>query len=163
MAFHDNFWVVAGAAAPVIALANLVALPDSYKFIGEIRASKSGEGSLSTKQARMLTFYTVGIVMISAANLCTQAYTLQDTLVSLANESNALSFQFVINVEGWGLGACLLVAFISARTQMLVGEWEKSVKNDQASPEGSSGVAKTSGSGPVSTAPTTRPRRSSRN
>jgi hypothetical protein len=64
VAFHDNFWVVVvGAAAPVIALANLVALPDSYKFIGTIRASRREDGGLNSEQTSTLAPIALGIAL----------------------------------------------------------------------------------------------------
>jgi hypothetical protein len=37
VALHESFWVVAGAAAPVIALAEIVSLGDAYRGLAESR------------------------------------------------------------------------------------------------------------------------------
>jgi hypothetical protein len=41
VAFHDQFWVTVGAAAPVIALSSLVATTDSYRLMWRISDSAS--------------------------------------------------------------------------------------------------------------------------
>jgi len=53
VSFHENFWVVTGTAAPVIALAAVAALPDATKAV--VRAYERPFVPLSTGELRMVT------------------------------------------------------------------------------------------------------------
>ncbi len=50
MSYHEAFWVVAGTAAPVIALAALVALPDTSDMYEDLGQAMLDESLLSIKQ-----------------------------------------------------------------------------------------------------------------
>ena len=61
MSYHENFWVVAGTAAPVIALAAVVALPDTSDML-------RGFGQLVLQQ-RLVISGSAGIVRFPGAGL----------------------------------------------------------------------------------------------
>ena len=61
VAYHETFWIVVGAAAPVIALANQVTISDSLGMLGLFaarRSSAQGTGRWSNAvKGRRQTYY----------------------------------------------------------------------------------------------------------
>ena len=93
---HENFWVVVGAAAPVIALANLVALGDVW---------------ISTDPRD--NHLRIPIALISMLNLLVQGFILIASLQSYLINGDSVSANAVSFIEGCGVFACGIVAYLS--------------------------------------------------
>jgi hypothetical protein len=116
MTFHENFWVVAGAAAPVIALANLVALNDAL-FLRQAMLMAPHEAWTDdvkdfflASQRRLLLLSLIP----SAANLLLQAAVLSIALAGLAEDQNPVPSLLVAVLEGIGIVICAVIAYAIA-------------------------------------------------
>jgi hypothetical protein len=98
MTYHSEFWMVAGAAAPVIALANVVPMSSTF-----LAVSKD-----------MDTWANWLVYVLSAANITVQAYVLSGALYSLAEGRDTDSLRLVTSFEMIGLILVLGVAAFSA-------------------------------------------------
>lgn len=117
MAFHEGFWLVAGTAAPVVALAAVVSIGDALREgiasiaeatpLLDAQANSAGRlkgdrlTSTTTRAARRL--YALGL-----SNLFLQAALLAVSLVSLADDANLVPPWIAIVAA---VGGLLLLAF----------------------------------------------------
>ena len=132
MAFHESFWVVAGAAAPVIALAGIVSLGDALRgSFDEARALDSffslppqlrpggGYRSMDQMQVQRLIMPRRLASVAEYANLILQMVTLGLALVSLANCRDVAPLVIVVITTLAGLGLVFLstVMVVIARSR----------------------------------------------
>ena len=112
MAFHENFWVVTGTAAPVIALANIVAIGDFWSlrdtFIAAISHPNEELARAGIRKAYVI--YTVATV-----NMVIQAAMIYAALQSLSEGRNYTSPWKASIAESLGILACLYSALVTAR------------------------------------------------
>jgi hypothetical protein len=116
MTFHETFWVVAGAAAPVIALANLVAINDAL-FLRQAMLMAPHEGWTDDVKAFFLASQLRLLLMSlvpSAANLLLQAVILSIALAGLAEDQNLAPSLLVAVLEGIGIMICAITAYVIA-------------------------------------------------
>jgi hypothetical protein len=111
MAYHADFWVVAGAAAPVLLVAHVVA---ATQLIGMIRLPGS--------------FWPTASVLLSLASVVMTGVVLVMSLESLADEANKLSpsaavvlIAVVVSLTLWQLAAWLMMRLQDPAAYK--GEW----------------------------------------
>jgi hypothetical protein len=129
VSFHENFWLAASAAAPVITLAIVVAIPDAanmrFRAAGAMRAAedqrrvsevsgphdrpsrdsvrdRAGESLWATRWAVQVTRWNVRLCY---ANLIAQAVLLAFSLAALANGLDLVPPWLAIVVAVGGVGA----------------------------------------------------------
>lgn len=101
MALHTNVWIVAGTAAPVIALANVVTVSDFWGLLGAL--ARSGAPRAESAAERSVLLY-----MLSGINLFAQALVMLWALLSLDWNRDVVSPIWPIVITFIGL---LLVLF----------------------------------------------------
>lgn len=120
MAYHANFWVLAGTTSPVVALAAIVAA-------GSTLAALSGQQRLSTRLVKYGTY------LVCLVNIALQGVIAQAALTSLAagHDSDPLSATTDHVVTGLGLLFASLVGRIAAEIGKAQAHAEKH-DNDSA-------------------------------
>ena len=116
MALTDSardFWVVAGAAAPIIALASQVALSEAYGLKGITYRARVGGTPTIRPYALRADRIAYLLFLISYMNMLVQAAVLLFSLVSLAEDQTAFPPLAVAGMAVAGLLALLIVAFMS--------------------------------------------------
>jgi hypothetical protein len=112
MAFQSDFWVAAAAAAPVIALANVVTIGDSLGFLydfpdvaEDVAILNRGKrrGQIERRAVEFTESVRRAVLVASIANLVLQALALLACLISLGVGSSAIVAIPVIIVEVLGL------------------------------------------------------------
>lgn len=95
MAFHETFWVIVGAAAPVIALANVVSIGDSRGLVREFTAfsrdldNAPGDWLYGAAVRRNLAL-PAWALMASNVNFWAQAFVLCFSLLSVLDRKDVL-------------------------------------------------------------------------
>ena len=84
LSYHDSFWIAVAAAAPVVALANTVAIGDAVNF-------RQGVRNLRAPARSQLLFDGSTAFVVSVANTVPQAAVLLCALGSLSESKNLLS------------------------------------------------------------------------
>lgn len=167
MAVNTNFWLVAGAAAPIIALANQVTLTESWgalEFFREAeRRNPKGPIHGVARTGRIATgrSYLVGYV-----NTGIQALALTFALSSLEVGRDVVSLTLVGLMEALGLVAVFFTALYSgfaARRRVLLDIYgwklarpsENAPPADGPAPDKPDGPPAATGQGPVGQLPST--------
>lgn len=121
MSFHADFWVVAGTAAPVIAISSILVLSDQV----QLRADLS-EVMDATPFREWDSMYRSIFLWFAATTIITagQAATLVISLLSLLYESNQLPPTVVAVFQGMSLFYLALVCVILVRQK----SWYKILK-----------------------------------
>jgi hypothetical protein len=116
MAFHESFWVVAGTAAPIIALANLVAIGDGWglseSFSPHYVKPQTEDQWKLVRKGKRAAFW---IYFIGLCNLLVQSLIVFAALTSLEDGKNQLPTALAVSIETVGILACLFSALITAR------------------------------------------------
>jgi len=104
MTYHPDFWVVAGTAAPVIALSSILVNGDQVQLMRELERA-TGKKAKSTPLLKWpREFYAVSALSVVAAVITAlQAAALLFSLLSLAQESDSVPPKLVAGVEVGGL------------------------------------------------------------
>jgi hypothetical protein len=116
--FHESFWVITGTAAPVIALAIIVALADAkrgwfgmletgHRLAQEANVVRSEQARYLFARALRVTF---GFRVVATVNLLLQAGLLAVSLVSVAGQENLIPPWLAIVAA---VGGLLLLAISS--------------------------------------------------
>jgi hypothetical protein len=109
MSYHETLWLAISASAPVIALASIVSVGDSYK-LDEI-SEQSQAGGRETGRLP---------VAINAGNMTLQVATLLDALLSIYNGRDSThSFVFAVLSQPFGITLLLISTLVngSARSK----------------------------------------------
>jgi hypothetical protein len=122
MALSDSmrdFWVVAGTAAPVIALANQVAIGYSLGSARLLRnaGKDSSRSAGARKSARRASRWTGALYLVSLVNLAAQAAALGAALGTLADGHAAVSPRLEGLLVTYGLAAVMVSALLSGAAQ----------------------------------------------
>ena len=126
MAYHEAFWVVVGAAAPVIALAGIVSMSDMMNQVFEWsrytrdRPRRAVRELTERSALGMLTKFSI---ITQATNLALQALALLFALLSLAAAANMIPPWIAIVTEVLGLTRLAIGAVATHRikiTQRLI-------------------------------------------
>jgi hypothetical protein len=128
--YHDNFWITAGTAAPVIALAAVVGLTEGFKKDSHIIRLRATAGHASWRavhgpRANTLTWL---VLLIAFLNVGGQAFVLQAALMSLQDSKNELSPSTATLVLYWGVLAVGLTVCLMAGLARAVGQIEEALK-----------------------------------
>jgi hypothetical protein len=123
VAFQDTFWIVAGGAAPVIALASVVTFSEARQLEAisqvEVRAQVL-EMPLSIRndfwKARNRLLHLAQLMAwVQILNLALQCWILASSLLSLAQSANELPTSVVVGVEVAGIALLAVGGFGAAR------------------------------------------------
>jgi hypothetical protein len=122
--FYPDFWMVSGTAAPVIALAAVVAFRDAFVTMGEIL--HLGYGASLTQLLLGSDKSPAGLAWANAVasgslalyNCLAQTAALALSLISLADRANATPYAVVIVIECTGILALFAGVFAG-----LSGAW----------------------------------------
>jgi hypothetical protein len=108
--YHEAFWAVAGAAAPAIAIAAAVALPDTSQLVNEAdeRSFSLASDEKRSREALRLADRAMFVGISTQLNILIQAAILVVSLASLARGQDVLDTGTVVVLAGIGI---LLVAF----------------------------------------------------
>ena len=121
MALHENVWIVTGAAAPVIALANLVAINDSIGMSHALaRARGVATHPYDIRNAKIATRSRKAVSGVAYSNLSLQAVMLFLALASLSVGYDIVAPLCAAVVEPMGL-ILLILAAIFADDMRLFG------------------------------------------
>jgi len=117
--FQPDFWVATSAAAPVIALAVVVTLPDLSDDLNEVahsldQAQTERPATPSPAELQMLHRMLSGMVTFLAAmsNLLAQAALLVTSLLALADDDAVIAPWFAITLA---VGGLMLLFFVAGR------------------------------------------------
>jgi hypothetical protein len=126
VAFHQEFWVVTGTAAPIIAVAAVLSLTDATSAIVATRAKVAriifdpreeftkGDNPLSILYHGTNRRAAVGYAMtgIQVINLGLQAWLLALSLLSIAYQVNESTIQLAITIPVLGVGLLALTGTV---------------------------------------------------
>lgn len=121
--YHEQFWVIAGAAAPVIALALALAMSDLYR--GVMLPPQRVDGSF--------TPVAIGTFAIALIDFVLMAFLLFESLASIYMGKDAVSPVFGLVVAPVGL---LLVLFASVETVLLRLTASETANANREAPDG---------------------------
>lgn len=116
MAYHETYWVVVGTAAPVIALAQIVALPDVMSTLIESASAKAPRGWRAGLLWFLDIFLPVPVVMLAIANLVNQGTILWLALQSLNQRAD---YVWPSRVAVFSVGGLFLLALEVAVVALL--------------------------------------------
>jgi hypothetical protein len=114
----SDFWIAAAAAAPVIALAGLVSLPDAAVSGSILKQAKTDDQQLLRQVTRGLQL--IGppngwVIIYGIFNLFAQGFVLIVALLALLYDGTPIPGISVIIVEGVGLLALLIAALLAGQ------------------------------------------------
>jgi hypothetical protein len=118
MTFHETYWAVVGAAAPVIALANAVSLGDSYR-IGRFFNDLLDHPNARVKEtADSFKVLARSAFMLGNGNFVIQAGIFVAALISLSIGSDIIRpLWFVSALEFYGLAVLVPINITAGRLQ----------------------------------------------
>lgn len=137
MTYHESFWVAVAAAAPVIALANTVAITDAFNVWSDAKLRR-----LSRTSKMAIVIICVG----ASGNLIFQGTSLYWALESLLFESDEPRVQAAVFDVVGGLAILFLIVFygimlrISLRHDERKDDKEKETTVRSETPSESSGI-----------------------
>lgn len=116
MTLHESFWVVTGAAAPVIALTNVVAINDALSVRQTLLMAPYDTWPDDVKAffAKSQTVLLRKSLIPSAVNLLLQASVLSIALLGLSNGQDLVPTSVIAILEGLGIIICAVAACIVA-------------------------------------------------
>jgi len=132
VAFHQEFWVVTGTAAPVIAVAAVLSLTDAMSGTATIRTEATKFifdddplGEITKGDLLSILYHatnrrsTVGYVMalIQVINLGLQAWLLTLSLLSIAYQVNESTVLLAIRIPVLGVGLLALTGIVMLVTK----------------------------------------------
>jgi hypothetical protein len=120
MAIHTDFWVVVGTAAPVIALANLVAIGDGWGLREAFSHWAKPQTEVQRNWVRQGIRAGIRVYLIGTGNLVVQAFIIAAALTSLESGKDKFPTALAVPVESLGIVACLLSAVMTARWRAIV-------------------------------------------
>lgn len=126
-----DFWVAAAAAAPVIALAGLVSIPDAAvagNMLRRVRATNSELVRKVTSGGQLLAPPNGWIIIYGILNLVLQGFVLIVALLALLDNASPIPGIWIIVVEGVGLLFLLVAALLAGQ----VGAARQQVEEEQA-------------------------------
>jgi hypothetical protein len=148
VAFPESFWVVLGAAAPVVALASVVALNETYSqnhewrrrtFARLMQADDQGAaGKLVGRDLQDAWDLYRMIGRMHSANIVAQAALLGSALISLARGSDLVPPYVGAVAEVAGLAVVAFAAMNSRRAASVgaralsLADWEVKLQSDRA-------------------------------
>lgn len=140
VAFHDNFWVTVGAAAPVIALTSLLSTTDNLRLVDSLQtraehAEQPGPKFAYYHPAIALTWATTtgtGLVLLG------QATALVVALMSLDFGRNVFSPEFVVEIMGASFVVLFLSGGINVLTRGVEHQFIERMKSQEKEPTSSS-------------------------
>jgi hypothetical protein len=104
VAYHETFWVVAGTAAPVIALAAVVTVSSTSRAVAEAAENFDGWATLRATAGPIIAYVAAGIDIVWMANL------LGESLGSLGAGTDSTSIGSAIFSAEAGLFLLLFAA-----------------------------------------------------
>jgi hypothetical protein len=113
---HVDFWITSAAAAPIVALAAVVAVGDSVSTVAvsaSIRRT-SPRGSRRRRKARKASCYGLALCLISLTNVLAQAWVLETALVNLWTGENSGPAVLAQAALYWGLLALIPAALLAS-------------------------------------------------
>jgi hypothetical protein len=121
MDYHDNFWVVAGGVAPVIALAAVVSLGSAHDLRTALFTSDStlsnvplAQGTRYRNKIRKIARPNAISGNLQNVNIGVQCYVLAVSLLSLANGRNDSNPLVVAILEILGLAALFVTTVVTS-------------------------------------------------
>jgi hypothetical protein len=137
VAYSENFWVVVGTAAPIIALASVLSYTESLGMSGKFeRPADSSEQELD-RLRRQGSTATYWLWALSGLNIIIQGSALTLALISLADGGNDISPKIVILVPGVGFALLAASSSLSVRTRSLDRRLREAIKKGPKAPEAS--------------------------
>jgi hypothetical protein len=118
VAFQQNFWLAAAAAAPVVALANQVTLTDSLGMMEVLKARSANGSSTVQAAAQRGRNAAFGASLVGYLNLCLQVFTLGIALLSLEGSTDLLPPTVIDPILCSGFGIIALTSFFSSRVRI---------------------------------------------
>jgi hypothetical protein len=121
MAYHEAFWAVVGAAAPVIALASIVSVSDMMNHAFEwsrYRRDRPRRAVRELTERSALGMLTKFSIITQATNLVLQALALLFALLSLAAAVNMIPRWIAIVIEVIGLPRLAIGALATYRVKI---------------------------------------------
>lgn len=136
MAYNEAFWVVAGTAAPVIALATVVTIGDgaaSARFFTRLAASSTGSSRSDALASQGDAVLNLGL---SFATLIAQATILILALVKIYYRSGPDLVQLwtAVSLEGYSVVVLVLVTLLTARTRESRSDLERRTQARTSAP-----------------------------
>jgi hypothetical protein len=131
VAFPESFWITAGAAAPVIALANAVTFGDSMgvpDLVGIVKRSPSSAPPQLERAAQTGGLLLGGAALLSMLNVFAQAFALISALVSLQTSSSFCSLPVIIIIEATGLWVLLPIALLSSGANRIRTQIDEAIR-----------------------------------
>ena len=125
-----DFWVASAAAAPVIALAGLVSIPDAAVAGNMLKRVKSTNSDLVrkvTSEVQLLASPNGWIIIYGFLKLVAQGFVLITALLALLDDSPPIPGIWIIVVEGVGLLFLLVAALLAGQ----VGAARQLVEEEQ--------------------------------
>ena len=140
-----DFWVVAGTAAPIIALANQIVISDSLGLGPVFRSTRRGPSSGVRDQSAEGALLLVGIFSVSYINAAAQASVLLTALLSLAypGSSDFVPLTLVPPIEVFGLLAVMSTAVFSGRVRAQVAQINAATRSLPAPEQTAAAIAAT--------------------
>ena len=115
VAFHENVWLAVSASAPVIALANLVAVSDSMEYSYIFRKPRLEAATLRDRfWATFYNWLASFTYYLANANLMAQALVLGFALISLTDSSDSWSPNQIVYAEFFGILLCCIPVITSS-------------------------------------------------
>ena len=111
MSYHESYWVVVATAAPVIALAATVALPEAYRTQDQMRDARRRFANQQEPHPALLAARRKadGLSLLLLGCVYSQVFVLGYSLVSLAIRRDL--FTPLVAISG-PLGGILLIALV---------------------------------------------------
>jgi hypothetical protein len=134
MALSENakdFWGAAAAAAPVIALAGLVSLPDAAVAGGVLKRADRALVDRLTSGVQLLGPPNGWVIIYGISNLVAQGFVLIVALTALLYDGTPIPGVAIIIVEGLGLLALLAAALLAGQ----VGTARQRLEEEQQQPK----------------------------
>lgn len=146
MAFQQTFWVITGTAAPVIALAEVVALADFLRIsVSLVRRAEDALGPVSRSVPNIelaaqfpanpvvnLMGKSAMVLLGHGLNFLFQAVLLAFSLVSVANQQNLLPIWLAVAIAVFGM---LYLGFAAFAAHMLREEIMDRIRQTRAAPD----------------------------
>jgi uncharacterized membrane protein YbhN (UPF0104 family) len=118
MALSENardFWVAAAAAAPVIALAGIVSIPDAFVAGNKLKRTNVTERRAVTSGRQLVGPPNGWVIVYSISNLVAQSFVLIVALLALLDDGMPIPGISVVVIEGVGLLLLLLAALLAGQ------------------------------------------------
>jgi hypothetical protein len=130
MAFHSDFWVVTGTAAPIIALSVIISVGEAIRQGSRIEPT--GHLKYNDIPYRDIRRFVTASTWVNVTNIGLQIFILFYSLESLAAQYNYANQTLVICMTLLGLILLIATTMLSALIGLFVREANRLNRNDKA-------------------------------